>query len=151
MKKTRAPQLATIALFALIATLFGGVAQAADSINIRAALILGSNEGGGVDPSLRQYERNLKKVLPFDTFKNRGSSRARINVPGSNTIALGGEHHVSVQVDPAADGKYRISAQWKRSGRTLVNTTVVASKNRPTVLVGPSSGKGRVILLLIAH
>ncbi|MBD5780498.1 hypothetical protein IEN85_13440 [Pelagicoccus sp. NFK12] len=151
MKKFRAPQYASFALVAILATFLTSLAQAADSINIRATLILGSNDGGGVDASLHQYERNLKKVLPFDTFRNQGSSRARVAVPGSNIIGLSGEHDVSVKVDPAGDGKYRISAQWKRSGHTLVNTTVVASKDRPTVLVGPSSGNGRIILLLIAH
>ncbi|MDQ8179286.1 hypothetical protein [Pelagicoccus sp. SDUM812005] len=151
MKNFRAPQFAAFALIAILANCLANVAHAADSINIRATLILGSNEGGGVDSSLHQYETNLKKVLPFDTFKNQGSSRARVSVPGSNIIGLSGEHDVSVKVDPAGDGKYRISAQWKRSGHTLVNTTVVASKDRPTVLVGPSSGNGRIILLLIAH
>ncbi len=151
MKNVRAQKLASIAVIAIFATLFASLASAADNINIRATLILGSNEGGGVDPSLHQYERNLKKVLPFDTFKDQGSSRASVSVPGSNIIGLSGEHDVSVKVDPAGDGKYRISAQWKRSGHTLVNTTVVASKDRPTVLVGPASGNGRIILLLIAR
>lgn len=151
MKNVRVPPLLSVALLAIFATLFASVAQGADSINIRATLILGSNEGGGVDASLHQYERNLKKVLPFDTFKDRGSSRASVAVPGSNIIGLSREHDVSVKVDPAGNGKYRISAQWKRSGHTLVNTTVVASKDRPTVLVGPSSGDGRMILLLIAY
>ncbi|MDQ8185611.1 hypothetical protein [Pelagicoccus sp. SDUM812002] len=151
MKNYRAPKLASLVLIAIFNSLFASVSVAADSINIRATLILGSNEGGGVDASLSQYERNLKKILPFDTFKNQGSSRASVSVPGSNIIGLSGEHDVSVKVDPAGDGKFRISAQWKRSGHTLVNTTVVASKDRPTVLVGPNSGNGRIILLLIAH
>ncbi len=151
MKHLRATKLAALALLAIFATSLTSVALAAETISIKATLILGSNEGGGVDASLHQYERNLKKILPFDTFKDKGSSRANVSVPGSNIIGLSEEHDVSVKVDPAGDGKYRISAQWKRSGHTIVNTTVVASKDRPTVLVGPASGNGRVILLLIAH
>lgn len=123
---------------------------AADSARIQATLILGSNEGGGVDSHLRKYERNLKRVLPFDTFKQQGSGSAQIAVPGNGSVSIGGGHQVSLSVADAG-GKLRITAKWTKGNRTYINTTVVTAPNQPTVLGGPSEGQGKLILLLVAQ
>lgn len=124
-------------------------ALAADAVNIRATLILGTNDGGGVDGQLRQYERNLKRVLPFDTFKQQGAGSANVTPPGEANIGIGDGHVVHARVEEAGDGKYRIAARWTKGDHAYINTTVVASSNRPTVLGGPSANGGNLILLLV--
>lgn len=151
MKSLLSSKPFALLLFVLAASVLSAVAHAADSANIRAYLIQGSNEGGGVDSSLSQYQSDLKHNLPFDTFKRQGTGSANIAVPGAGSINVGNGQTVNLKVDPASNGKIRISAQWKQGGKKLVDITVDASKGRPTVLVGPSSGTGRLILLLVAN
>lgn len=151
MKSLLSSKSLTLLLFALAAAVFSSGAFAADSTNIRAYLIKGSNDGGGVDSSLSQFQSNLKQSLPFNTFKIQGTGSANIAVPGSGGIVLGSGQTVSLKADPASNGKLLISVQWKQGGKKLVEIVVEASKGNPTVLVGPSSGSGRLILLLVAN
>ena len=150
MKNYRLTKFIALAFIALASAFASSTAQA-ETINVNAILILGSNDNAGIDSSLQKYAKKLTEHLRFDTFKLQSSSRASLPVPGSNIIGMSEEHSVSIKVDSAADGKYRISAQWKRGPQTIVNTTVVASKNRETVLVGPSNDGKRLILLLVAN
>ncbi|MBC2607688.1 hypothetical protein [Pelagicoccus albus] len=147
MKRSRISKFTTLFVALAFAAIAASSVHAAEKVTINATLIIGSNDGGGVDAPLRQYEKNLKRVLPFDTFKRQGGGRASIYVPGRGSIGLGGGQNVGVSAESAGEGRYRISAQWKRGNQTMVNTTVVASKNRPTVLVGG----GQYILILIAN
>lgn len=141
------PCLLLIGLALLLAT---PQAHAAESVSVRATLILGTNDGGGVDRQLRQYERNLKRVLPFNTFTQQGSGSASVTPPGEARISIGGGQAVHVKVENAGEGKFRIAARWTRGEQSYINTTVVASPDRPTVLVGPSAQGGKLILLLVA-
>lgn len=124
-------------------------AAQAESLSISTTLILGSKDGGGTDGQLRQYEGNLKRHFPFDTFKQLSSGTARLEAPGSSSVSLSGGHNIAYNVSPAGDGKYRISARWTKGNTTYINTTVVASKNRPTALAGPAQGGGTLILLFV--
>lgn len=150
MKYIRLPKLVALILITLASAFATSTAQA-EKLTVNAILILGSNDNGGIDSSLQKYAKNLTQHFRFDTFKQYSTSRASVPVPGSNIIGMAEEHSVSIKVDSATDGKYRISAQWKRGPQTIVNTTVVASKNRETVLVGPSNDGKRLILLLVAN
>ncbi len=143
-------------LIALFALAFLGLALAPqtvaeEQVSVRATLILGSNAGTGVDRSLAKYERNLTRVLRFDSFKQVGSGSARIAAPGSATIGLSNGHTVQVNLKDAGEGKLRISQKWSKSGRILVNTTTLTARNRPLVQVGPAEGDGKLILLLVAN
>ena len=142
----------------LLATTFFAVlgsltpeAHAAQPARVNAILILGSNSGTGVDPQLQRYERHLKRVAPFDSFQHRGQGERAVTVPGSGEIVIDRHHLVSFDVAPAEDGKLRIAAKWSNAGKTLIQTTVVTPRNQPTVLGGPSSNGGKLILMLVAR
>lgn len=126
-------------------------AQAEAATNITATLILGTNEGGGVDPSLRRFERHLKRLSRFDTFKQKGRGSSSVSVPGNGAISVGNGHRVTISVTSASNDRLRIATKWTSGNRVLVNTTVVAPRNQPTVLGAPSQGSGQYILLLVAR
>lgn len=150
MKSRPLPFVPCLLLIGFALLLATPSADAADSVSVRATLILGTNDGGGVDGQLRQYERNLKRVLPFNTFAQQGSGSASVATPGEARISIGGGQAVNVKVERAEGGKFRIAARWTRGQQTYINTTVVAAPDRPTVLVGPSAQGGKLILLLVA-
>lgn len=120
----------------------------AESLSISTTLIRGSNEGGGTDASLKQYESKLKHHFPYDTFKSVGSSSTSLEVPGSGSLKISG-NSVTFNATPDGSGRYRISARWTKDGKTLQNTTVVTSKNSPTVLASSSRGDSTLILLFV--
>ena len=143
----------TLLVLAALATALAATSSAcaADFARIRATLILGANDGTGVDQSLQVYEKHLKRFFPFDSFKQQRNGRTELTLPGSRTIALGGGHSVAVRATDAGNGKLRIATTWVKEGRTLINTTVVSAPNQPTVLAGPSEKNGKLILLLVAN
>lgn len=153
MKRLTTAILFTLAIFTSLAAPTD--VSAADSVNIRVTLILGNNEGGGIDSQLQRYERHLKRVVSrFDTFRQQGSGSTSISTPGSGTINIGGGHQVTISVTDAGDtgsGKLRIATRWSQGGHILIDTTIVSSRKQPTVLGGPSSGNGKLILLLEAR
>jgi len=122
-----------------------------ESLGIKATLILGSQDGKGVDGQLKQYQSSLKRHFPFDTFRQVGSSSARMELPGGATARLPNGHAVSFEAKAAGKGKFRLSARWTISGRTAQNTTVLTQKGSPTALAGPKQGDGTLILLLVPH
>lgn len=145
--------LRPLAAFALLlAAAFALAASArADTLSIAATLVLGSNEGKGIDGGLSRYEEHLKRVFPFDTFTLYGSASGSIASPGSSALNLGQGHSLELTSSEAGGEKVRLAARWSKGGRVLISTTVVASKGQPTVLGGPAQGSGKLILLLVAR
>ncbi len=141
-----------LAAFALLAALSAASSASAADASVSAVLILGSNDGQGVDASLKDYAPQLQRVLSsFDTFKQKGQGSAKIALPGSGSISVGGGQKVDLKVEDAGSGRLRIAANWTENGRPLINTIIVTGRNQPTVLGGPSSGGGTLILLLVAR
>ena len=145
-----ARSLAALALLLLASLALAAPAQA-EGIDVSATLILGTNDGQGVDGALSRYEQNLKRVFPFDTFKLQGQASGSIESPGTSRLSLGDGHTLELSSSEANGDKIRLAARWTQGDRTLINTTVVASKGNPTILGGPSQGSGKLILLLVAR
>ena len=122
-----------------------------DATAVTALLILGKRDGSGVDEALKAYERNLKSILPFDSFAQKGQGRAKLTVPGNGNLSLGAGHSLSLAADAASSGKIRLSVQWSQAGKTYLKTTVVASRGQPTILAGPDQEGGKLLLLVVAR
>lgn len=148
MIHNRPAKLALLALIAFAASLFATAAHA-ENISVSATLILASNDGQGVDASLRQYERNLIRAFPFDTFKQQGSGNFRLSLKGTQTLSFPGGQKVTVSYLSNDGGKYRLSAQWKKGGQTLTDMVVLASKGHPTVQAAGNSGGKLPLLILV--
>ncbi|MBK1878620.1 hypothetical protein [Pelagicoccus mobilis] len=150
MKHIRIPKLATLAIVVLATSLFSTVSSAQDA-SVSATLILASNEGQGVDASLKQYERRLIRAFPFDTFKQQGTGNFKLRLNGTQTISFPGGQKVTVSYLSNEGGKYRLSAQWKKDSKTLTDMTVLASKGHPTVQAAGNSGGKLPLLILVVN
>jgi hypothetical protein len=149
--KTRSIYLfaSLIATFALFATPKTNAQQA----NISATLILASVQETGMDPALKAYESNLKRIFKYKSYKLQGKSATKISLPGESIINLGSGHKLSLNAAASSGGKIRLSVRWSDGRRTLINTTINMSKGVPTLLGGPSapSQNGNLILALVAR
>lgn len=136
--------------FLLLALLSSAAsAQSADSVQLQATLIRASNDGNGTDRALLPFEPTLKRLFKYDSYELRNRSAAKVSLPGQARMNLGNGHHLEIGAQAAASDKVRFRIRWFQADDLLVNTTVVASRDRPTVLGGPSTEDVQGSLLLV--
>lgn len=124
----------------------------AASTPVRAILVYASNkkEKGGVDRRLAPYAENLKRNLPFDTFRHGGEGSALLPKDGTATITFAGDHRIELRDEPGAD--LRLATYWMKSAEVIVSTTLTLVPGVPAVLVRRGAGDGEVpVVLLIAR
>ena len=113
------------------------------NVSIRGTLILASNNGQGIDPALRPYERQLKR-MNFSSYKTIGRGATQIRVPGTGVIKLGQDFEVQINATPAAGNRVPVEIRWTQGRKTLIHT----SAPLPLVTGGPSYNGGTLILVL---
>ncbi len=137
-------------LFA-VCTQFAVSKSAAQQTSVNATLIFASSNGQSIDPALRAFEGNLKRLFKYSSYKLQGRSSANLSVPGKSTISLGSGHKVELNAQPSDGKKIRLSVKWSDSRRMLFNTTINQDRGKPLILGGPSapSQNGNLILVLV--
>jgi len=91
MKTIKLACLLLLAAFALPGTAF-----AAEGTRVRAILVIASNQEGRTDPQLAPYERALRDVIRYKSYRvaDQGSTtvaaggRGAINLAGGNSVQL---------------------------------------------------------------
>ena len=123
----------------------------AQQTSVSATLIFASSQGGSIDPALKAYEGNLKRLFKYSSYKLQGRSNANLSIPGKSTISLGTGHRVELNAQPSDGSKVRLSVKWSDSRRMLLNTTFNQDRGKPLILGGPSapSQNGNLILVLL--
>ncbi len=141
----------------LLATLLGvcfhftTYEASAQQTKVDATLIFASSQGESIDPALKAYEGNLKRLFKYSSYKLQGRSSANLGIPGKSTINLGSGHKVELSAQPSDGKKIRLSVKWSDSRRMLFNTTINQDRGKPLILGGPSapSQNGNLILVLV--
>lgn len=123
----------------------------AQKANISATLIFASSQGDDIDPALRAYEGNLKRLFKYSSYKLQGRASTSLDIPGNATLNLGSGHKVELRSQPSDGKKIRLSVRWSNSRRMLFNTTINQDRGKPLILGGPSapSQNGNLILVLV--
>lgn len=142
--------LAAAAPFTTSAAPAPKAAKGAGSTQVRAILVYASNQKGGVDRRLAAYADNLKRNLPFDTFRYGGEGASALPKDGHTTITFAGDHRVELQDEPGDD--LRLKTYWMKSSEVIISTTLTLVPGVPGVLVRRGAGEGEVpVVLLIAR
>ena len=146
----------TLALLitALVTSHFAAAASASKankgSHSVRAILINASNQKGGVDRKLEAYAADLRRNLPFDTFKLVGEGTATVPDHGRATVTLTEGHRLELEDDPG-DG-IRLKVYWMTGSDVMISTTLTLNPGVPGVLVRRAAKDGDVpVVLLIAR
>lgn len=120
------------------------------SASIHAILITASNTKGGVDRRLEPYAANLKRTLPFDTFRFAAEDRTALPSGGRATVTFAGNHRIEIEDDPGAG--LRLKVYWLKGPEEIIRTTLTLNPGVPAVLVRRGAGEGDVpVVLLIAR
>lgn len=148
-------RLIPLLLLSVLLALSGGTAGAAEGAhaNVRALLVIASNQHGASDTRLADYEPTLRRILRFESYRLAGEGSAHLAVPGSAGVSLGRGHALELGCE-ASDAKgVHLRVRWQDGSRSLMNTGLVLRPGVPAVLGGPSSGKeGEVwAVILVAN
>ena len=141
----------SLLLGALLFGLGTAPARAEDrqQVSLRAILVSASREAGSTDKSLSRYEDTLRRILRFESFKQLGAGRARIEAPGSGSISLGQGHQLEVTTESSQGDRVRVQIEWTGSGRSLMRTGLVLRPGVPAVLGGPSRNDNEVYAVIL--
>ncbi len=139
-----------VAAYLLIPITLSAKGGSSDTLSIKGVMILASNDTATTDPSLKAYEKTLRRLFKFKSYKRYGGGNTQLNLPGKSTMSIGSGHKVELNAKPINQQKSRISIRWLHRGRAQINTTIVMTKGKPTVLGGPSVKGGNLILILTA-
>lgn len=127
------------------------MAPAADGghAQVRAILVLASNEKGASDGRLAAYEPTLRRILRFESYKLAGEGSASLAEAGRTGVKLGRGHTLELAAEKS-DGKgVRLKVNWLDGGRSLMNTGLVLRPGVPAVLGGPANGKSGEVWAVI--
>ncbi|MDB4990565.1 MAG: hypothetical protein JWN04_5743 [Myxococcaceae bacterium] len=125
-------------------------ARAAVVVPAEVLVVLGSNEGSGIDPQLEKIEA-LRKA-PFDSFSKKTllqrielrlelGSTAELDLPNGRKLRLG-------LLETLKDGRFRLSLSINRPGQRdyLPVVTVVAAPGDPFFVAGQKHEGGTLII-----
>lgn len=128
-------------LFAFTGLLTAGAAERA---SFQGILIAGSNEEGQTDRRLAPYEGNLKRMLPFKSFRYLGEGSASIEVPGRGSLSVGRGHRLELSTEPAGN-RVRVEVSWPGAG---LNTGLSLAPGAHTILGEARGGNGEVLAVI---
>jgi hypothetical protein len=124
----------------LALVLTGSTALAADTLSVR--LVEATNDGTGIDGRLRDVAAAFGD-LSFNSY--RLVDAADFSIPAGQTRGMGG-----YEVTCAGERKALVITV-KLGRRELLNTTVSLRANKPLVVGGFPSPRGRMILVFVAR
>lgn len=123
----RTIKLACLFLFAALA--LPGAVRAAEATSVRAILVIASNEKGGTDPKLAPYERALRNVLRYESYRAVGEGATSVPGGGKASISLPAGNRVDLQADASG-------VKVLRAGQAIP-----LGRGSPVVILGGPAGK----------
>ncbi|MEO6246275.1 MAG: hypothetical protein ABIQ12_12650 [Opitutaceae bacterium] len=123
-------------------------AKGAKVSSVHAILINASNTHGGVDRKLAAYEADLRRNLPFDTFRYATEGTVALPNKGRSTITFAGNHRLELEDDPSEGLSLKVF--WMNGSEVVIRTTLTLNPGVPAVLIrrGASDGDVPVVLLM---
>jgi hypothetical protein len=140
MTTTRLILAALLASFALALP-----ARAAESITVRAVLIIASDKKGPADPKLAEFEAELQRNAPESSFKFVRDGSVSLADGGKGTIPLGSGDGVEVEGKKTAEG-IQVKVRWVKGG---INGTFVLQPGIPLVLGRRPANDGETPIVLV--
>jgi hypothetical protein len=133
-------------LAALIASFaFALSAHAAESISIRALLIMASNSKAPADPKLAAFEAELQRNFPESSFRLMHEGSATVADNGRASISLGSGDTVEAEARRTSAG-IQMKLNWAKGE---IATTVVQQAGIPAVLIRRPVGDGKTPIVLV--
>ncbi|MGE9295593.1 MAG: hypothetical protein ACQKBV_04835 [Puniceicoccales bacterium] len=126
-------------------------AQAQETARIEVILVMASNSGQGVDPSLKPYADTLQRLFAFNSYQQRDRKQLSIPMPGGQTTNLFGGTTLQLGLQLPADGKLPVDLNWQRGKEKLLRTVLRLNPGTPAIVGGPQAENNTGSYLLIVN
>ena len=118
-----------------------GVSFAGSTLSVR--LVEASHAGQGMDTGLGDVSQLLRDNLPFKSFQLLASRSLSLPADGVASLSRG-------LVARCSGDQRNLSVTVESGGRKVMQSTVELRDGTPLIMGGFSSGKGKLILILLA-
>lgn len=127
-----------------LAAISGTLNAQSERASFQGILVAGSNAEGQTDRRLAPYEGNLKRMLPFKSYRYVGEGSAALPVPGRGAMNMGRGVRLELSAAPAGGNRVRVDVEWPG----VVNTALVLSPGAHSVLGGADGGNGETLAVI---
>lgn len=141
---------AIVALALLLAAAAAGSASP-DTVTVDVGVVLASNEGNVIDPSLAALRNKLQSMFNYTSYRLLERKRHTYPVGETANFQLPGGRRMRVTPVPADAKKVRLDVRITEDGRNVLTTTLVLSRGGMVLVGGPPYQSGVLILLISAE
>lgn len=118
-------------------------------VQMRAILVLASDQPGAPESGLAAFEPTLRRVLRFQSYREAGGGTTAIAMPGGGGLSLGRGQRLELEAADYGNGQVWTRVRWLEGDRELMNTILVLRRGVPAVLGGPMRGEGGSVYAVI--
>lgn len=137
----------------VVSLLLAGAAESApkDSIAVEIGVVVASNQGSSMDPSLSSLRTKLQSMFNYSSYKLLDRMKRTLAVGETGEFSLPGGRSMRVTPVAAPENKVRLAVQMMEGGRNLLTTTLGLSRGGMVLVGGPPHQSGVLILLISAE
>lgn len=147
------PEILLPAIVALAIVLAADTAAAAsqNSVTVNVGVVIASNDGTWIDPSLANLRTKLQSMFNYTSYKMLDRKRHTYPVGETAIFKLPGGRSMRVTPVPAPERKVRLDVRITEDGRNVLTTTLGLSRGGMVLVGGPPYQSGVLILLISAE
>lgn len=147
------PEILLPAIAALAFLCVVGAAGAASpaSVTVDVGVVMASNEGTSIDPSLAGLRTKLRSMFNYTSYKLLERKRHTYPVGETAVFKLPGGRSMRVTPVSAPESKVRLDVRISENGRNILTTTLGLSRGGMVLVGGPPYQSGVIILLISAE
>lgn len=142
------PLIAALVFFHTTGTISAGQAS---SVSVEIGVVVASNKGSSIDPSLSSMRTKLQSMFSYSSYTLLDRMKKTMPVGETGDFRLPGGLSMRVTPMQAPANKVRLAVQIMEGGRNLLTTTLGLSRGGMVLVGGPSHKDGVLILLISAE
>lgn len=133
-------------LFSILLLSYQTMADSTVGIDVKT--ILASNEGGDIDPRLRDLVRELKSVFRYSSYQLLSRDSLNLRLDRSERISLPGRRMMSITLKGISGRRATLQLEIYK-GNSQIFQTVIQLRNESSVTVGGPEYRGGYLLFNI--
>lgn len=151
-REMRPGLLAPLTVFLVLAFMASSAEAAAPgSVTVEIGVVVASNRGSSIDPSLSALKTKLQSMFNYSSYSLLDRMTRTLAAGEAGEFALPGGRSMKVTPSAAPENKVRLAVQIMEGGKNLLTTTLGLSRGGMVLVGGPPHQPGVLILLISAE
>lgn len=124
-------------------------ALAADTVAVRAILVMATNQKSAADPRLAEFEAPLQRNLPESSFRYVGEGKTSVGANSRGNITLGNGHRLELNGEKGDGRGHAVQVRWLNGDKVVMSTSLTLQPGVPAVLGRRPSDDGETPIVLV--